>query len=185
MYVKCNLNSSIIFWELRSIIRISSPMMMLSSRGVFRLRASLRDVRIRAKDQSCVRSKIQEKSSLGIERYTPLLIGASLLAVHQLVFSGDASANEALGMDGHDFVPHEVYRIAENEDFWANMARYGRFFFSVIVGTVYTALKPLSQLLKRPVTAAVIIGVAVLIYFFVSTTLQAMLGLSDFDYSLY
>lgn len=159
-------------------------MMILSSCSVFRLRASLKDVRIRAKDMPCLRSKHPEKSSHGVEPYTPLLIGASLLAVHQLVFSGDASAKEALGMDGHDYVPHEVFRVAENEDFWANMARYGRFFFSVIVGTVYTALKPLSQLLKRPVTAAVIIGVAVLIYFFVSSTLQGMLGLSDFDYSL-
>ena len=73
----------------------------------------------------------------------------------------------------------EVYRLAENEDFWSNMARYSRFFVSVMVGTAYIILKPFGQLLKRPVTAAVFIGGIVVLYFFLRMTLTAMLGLNE------
>eukprot|EP00210_Caulerpa_lentillifera_P004632 g4418.t1 len=159
-------------------------MILLSSRSVFLLRASSNEVKSPVKGDPCTRSKCQEKSHGKFDLHTPLLISASLFAVHQLMFSGDASAAESLNIDDHCYVPQEVYRVAENEDFWANMARYGRFFFSVIVGTAYTTLKPLTQLLKKPVTATVIIGAAILLYLFVSNTLKGMLGLSDFDYSL-
>eukprot|EP00803_Ostreobium_quekettii_P006945 evm.model.scf_1246.3 EVM.evm.TU.scf_1246.3 scf_1246:16162-16761(+) len=77
----------------------------------------------------------------------------------------------------------KLYDLAEGEDFWENMARYGRFFLSVMVGSVYVMVKPLGELLKRPGTAVLLILALVLGYFFVTNTIQAMLGLSEFQYN--
>ena len=74
----------------------------------------------------------------------------------------------------------DVYQIATGDsDFWVNVSRYGRYFITVLLGTAYISVKPILQLLKRPKTAvAVILGLAAL-YLFVSTTVQAMLGVSN------
>lgn len=74
----------------------------------------------------------------------------------------------------------ETFQIATGEgDFWVNVSRYGRYFITVLLGTAYISVKPVLQLLKRPKTAvAVIIGLVAL-YLFVSTTVQAMLGVSN------
>lgn len=81
-------------------------------------------------------------------------------------------------------VDHHVsmYDLAENEDFWANVLRYVSYFFSVLLGTAYVAFKPILELLKRPTTAVLVIGAAVGLYFFVSTTVSAMLGMNEYGY---
>ncbi|DBA73065.1 TPA: hypothetical protein ACH3X2_010006 [Trebouxia sp. C0005] len=78
------------------------------------------------------------------------------------------------------FHPPETFQIATGEgDFWVNVSRYGRYFITVLLGTAYISVKPVLQLLKRPKTAvAVVIGLVAL-YLFVSTTVQAMLGVSN------
>jgi hypothetical protein len=76
------------------------------------------------------------------------------------------------------------------EDFWTNLGRYGTYFFSVLLGTAYTALKPIAGLLKRPVTAVFTVAAIAGLVVFVSTTVKAMLGVSggemasDLDYLL-
>ena len=74
----------------------------------------------------------------------------------------------------------EAFQLATGDsDFWVNVSRYGRYFITVLLGTAYISVKPVLQLLKRPKTAvAVILGLLAL-YFFVSTTVQAMLGVSN------
>lgn len=62
------------------------------------------------------------------------------------------------------------------DEFWSNLARYGRYFVTVLLGTAYTAIKPLGGLLRRPVTAVIVVVVLVGLYFFVSATLGGMLG---------
>lgn len=80
--------------------------------------------------------------------------------------------------------------ITMQEDFWKNLLRYGTYFFSVLLGTAYTALKPIGGLLKRPVTAVFTLAAIVGLLVFVSTTVKAMLGVSgdnisnDLDYLL-
>lgn len=73
--------------------------------------------------------------------------------------------------------------VVIQEDFWPNLLRYGTYFFSVLLGTVYTALKPIGGLLKRPVTAVFTIAAIVGLLVFVSTTVRAMLGVSGEDLS--
>lgn len=71
------------------------------------------------------------------------------------------------------------------EDFWTNLGRYGRYYFTVLLGTAYTAIKPIGGLLKRPVTAAVVFAVLIGLYFFVSATLTGMLGTNQEPLQLY
>ena len=62
--------------------------------------------------------------------------------------------------------------LAENADFWGNVVRYISYFFSVLLGTAYIAVKPIIGLLKRPGTAVLVVaGLAGLVYF-VSFTVQ-------------
>ncbi|KAL4535460.1 hypothetical protein Ndes2437B_g06187 [Nannochloris sp. 'desiccata'] len=76
-------------------------------------------------------------------------------------------------------IPQPIADLAENEDFWANVLRYISYFFSVLLGTAYVAIKPIFELLKRPTTAILVIIGGAALYFFVSTTVGAMLGMND------
>ena len=74
----------------------------------------------------------------------------------------------------------ETWQLATGEgDFWVNVSRYGRYFITVLLGTAYISVKPVLQLLKRPKTAVAVIVGLVALYLFVSTTVQAMLGVSN------
>jgi hypothetical protein len=72
-----------------------------------------------------------------------------------------------------------LFDVAEGEEFWGNVAKYGRYFVTVMLGTGYVMVQPLVAAFKRPVTAIVAIvgvgGAAVLLKF----TLDAMLGIQE------
>ena len=67
------------------------------------------------------------------------------------------------------------------EDFWSNVGRYGSYFFSVLLGTAYTAVKPIGGWLKKPVSAVLTITAIIGLYIFVSSTVTAMLGVNSED----
>lgn len=75
--------------------------------------------------------------------------------------------------------PQLLADLAENEDFWGNVLRYISYFFSVLLGTAYIAVRPLLELLKRPTTAVLVVAGLGALLFFVSFTVQAMLGIND------
>lgn len=64
------------------------------------------------------------------------------------------------------------------EDFWSNVGRYGSYFFSVLLGTAYTAVRPIGGLLRKPVTAVATLAALAALAIFVTTTVSAMLGLN-------
>jgi hypothetical protein len=72
--------------------------------------------------------------------------------------------------------------LAEGEEFWSNVGRYASYFFSVLLGTAYTALRPVAAALKRPGTAVLVIAGAAGLYIFVSSTVSAMLGINEVPY---
>ncbi|PSC68395.1 Calcium release-activated calcium channel [Micractinium conductrix] len=106
-----------------------------------------------------------------------VLAGGLLLGVAE-------PALAAGGADGAHGVPQLLGDVAENEDFWGNVLRYISYFFSVLLGTAYIAIRPLIELMKRPGTAVLVVaGTAGLVYF-VSFTVQTMLGMNDvIDYT--
>lgn len=74
----------------------------------------------------------------------------------------------------------ELFQLASGDsDFWVNVSRYGRYFITVLSGTAYIGLKPILGLLKRPKTAVAVVLAVIALYLFVSTTVQAMLGVSN------
>lgn len=73
--------------------------------------------------------------------------------------------------------------IASEAPIWENILRYIQYFFSIMLGTGYVMLKPVGRLLKNPVSAVFVIAGIVGTFFFVKTTVNAMLGVEDlFEY---
>jgi hypothetical protein len=73
-----------------------------------------------------------------------------------------------------------LYSLSEGEDFFANVARYGRYFVTVMLGTGYMMVKPVVGLFKKgPVTAVLALGGGAAALYGIKFTLDAMLGLSD------
>ncbi|KAI3435757.1 hypothetical protein D9Q98_001815 [Chlorella vulgaris] len=98
-----------------------------------------------------------------------VLGGALLLgSVEPALASGDASGPPQLLGD-----------LAENEDFWGNVVSYISYFFSVLLGTAYIAVKPIIELMKKPGTAVLVVAGTASLIWFVSFTVQAMLGMND------
>lgn len=95
------------------------------------------------------------------------------------------SAEPAAAADGmqHQHSIQPVMDLAEGEEFWSNVARYSRYFVTVMLGTGYVMVQPLIAAFKRPVTAVLAIvgiGGGFLALRFV---LNAMLGVQEpFDY---
>jgi len=100
------------------------------------------------------------------------IVGAVLLAGPQSAEAAAAAQNSGV----HSPV---IGDLAEDTAFWSNVLRYVSYFFSVLLGTAYVALKPIVELMKRPTTAVLVILGTGALYFFVSTTVSAMLGLND------
>ncbi|CAK0787843.1 hypothetical protein CVIRNUC_011065 [Coccomyxa viridis] len=84
-----------------------------------------------------------------------------------------------------DNLPHfhpvaaDLGQLAESEDFWSNILRYVSYFFSVLLGTAYTAVKPIGGFLRKPVSAVITIAAVIGLYIFVSSTVNAMLGVNQ------
>lgn len=76
--------------------------------------------------------------------------------------------------------PNAAFDLAQDTPIWENLVRYTQYFFSVMLGTAYIMLRPIAALLKRPVTAVLLVAVLVGLGVFVQRTLKAMTGVDDF-----
>jgi hypothetical protein len=103
-----------------------------------------------------------------------------LSAAEAAYAAGDLLANSS--PEGH---AQHLYQVAEGgQEFWSNVARYGRYFVTVMLGTGYVMLRPLAGAFKNPVSAILAIAAIVGGGYFVKFTLEAMLGLANepFEY---
>ena len=64
-------------------------------------------------------------------------------------------------------------------DFLSNVARYGRFFVTVMLGTVSVMTRPFTNMLKNPVSGVLAIVGLVGGVVLMKITLEAMLGMSE------
>lgn len=101
----------------------------------------------------------------------------ALLALSSLSSSEPAAA--ATDLQHHQSSIQPILDLAEGEEFWGNVAKYGRYFVTVMLGTGYVMVQPVIAAFKRPVTAvAAIVGIGggfVLLRF----VLNAMLGVQE------
>lgn len=86
------------------------------------------------------------------------------------------SALPAMAVEHH---PNILADISENQEFWGNVVRYISYFFSVLLGTAYVAIRPIVELMKKPQTAILVVIVGALTVSFVSFTVQSMLGVNE------
>ena len=68
------------------------------------------------------------------------------------------------------------------EPLLANIARYARYFVTVMLGTGYVMLRPFQGLLKNPITAVLGVGGLVAFAFLIKYTVELMLGLEVYEY---
>jgi hypothetical protein len=96
-----------------------------------------------------------------------------------LVWAGCAALFLTAGhAEASDMMHGPQYDLAESEDFWSNVVRYGRFFITVMLGTGSVMLRPFAGLFKKPVTAIIAIISLVGSVVLLKITLEAMLGMS-------
>ncbi len=113
---------------------------------------------------------------------TTLILAAALGLV--LLAGPGTHAASASDLLQHQQGASPLYDLAEEQEFWGNVARYGRFFVTVMLGTGSVLLRPLVEMFKRPVSAILAIVGIVGLSIFVKYTLDAMLGLSEpFEYT--
>lgn len=116
-------------------------------------------------------------------QHSRVLAVVGLLAACTALAHCDAASAADSVAGGHSHVSAAIGDIAENEDFWANVGAYGRYFVSVMAGTAYVMTKPLTEAMKQPKTAVVaVIGTGTLLYF-VAFAVKLMLGVDEsFEY---
>lgn len=104
------------------------------------------------------------------------------MAILQAGLPEQAHAAESMSQLANS-LPSPVADIASEAPIWENIVRYVQYFFSIMLGTGYVMLKPIGRLLKNPFTAILVIAFVVGMFFFVKTTVNAMLGVEDlFEY---
>ncbi|KAG2501345.1 hypothetical protein HYH03_001135 [Edaphochlamys debaryana] len=122
-------------------------------------------------------------ASLDLAKAQPVTT-AAILMMGLAATAGAASAADiaevhaqALPLAEH---AQPMYDVAE--EFWGNLARYGRYFVTVMLGTGYVMLRPLQAMFKRPVTA--IFGILALVGLVYGTrvALELMLGIETYAY---
>jgi hypothetical protein len=107
-----------------------------------------------------------------------LLALALALAAASPAEAAERAAAAAAHAHAHAHAP--LYSLSEGEDFFANVARYGRYFVTVMLGTGYMMVKPVVGLVKKgPLTAVLALGGGAAAVYVIKFTLDAMLGLSD------
>ncbi|KIZ07794.1 hypothetical protein MNEG_0152 [Monoraphidium neglectum] len=105
-------------------------------------------------------------------------LGAALLAL----LPPDAAHAAATGGDVNAQV-NASFDLGEGEEFWGNVARYGRYFVTVMLGTGYVMVRPLVGLFKNPVSGVLAVVALGAFGYGMKVTLDAMLGLSQpFEY---
>jgi hypothetical protein len=134
---------------------------------------------------------LQQSAAVGATQHAQLLSVSSLpsypgvqislgltVALLALSMSSEPAA-AADGMHQHQHSIQPIMDLAEGEEFWGNVARYGRYFVTVMLGTGYVMAQPVIAAFKRPVTAigaiVAITGTFVLLKF----VLNAMLGVDE------
>lgn len=73
----------------------------------------------------------------------------------------------------------EQFQLAEGQEFWGNVLRYGRYFVTVMLGTGYVMLRPLAGAFKNPVSGVLAVAGVVGSVVLVKVTLEAMLGINE------
>lgn len=128
------------------------------------------------------RSVVQAASSKSSEGVALGLLGLGLVSM-TLGGPEAAMAQEAASSSGAaaaaSLAAMPQFDLAEGQEFWGNVARYGRYFITVMLGTGYVMLRPIAGAFKNPLSAILAIAAVAGSVIGVKITLEAMLGVAN------
>lgn len=109
-----------------------------------------------------------------------LAIGCSVLVASALSEPAIAADLDRL----HIPLDRDMNALAFNfdplyDEFWDNVRRFILYFFSVTSGGFYMLVRPIGDLFKKPVTAALTVVILGGSFYLVFTVLQLMLGITE------
>jgi hypothetical protein len=112
--------------------------------------------------------------------FVGLAIGLSLVVASALVEPANAVSLDRL----HVPLDQDMQALAFNfdplyDEFWDNTRRFILYFFSVTTGGIYMLVKPVADLFKKPLTAALTVVILGGSFYLVFTVLQLMLGITE------
>lgn len=114
---------------------------------------------------------IQSKSPKVADPSSFLVGAAASVGLALVILSMDGSEAHAMGPDGPLM-----------EEFWDNMRRYGLYVLTVSTGAITAIATPIFELLKNPITALLIVVIAVGSGYILSQVLSLMFGINEYAY---
>ena len=106
-------------------------------------------------------------------------VTVGIATVAAAIAAEPSQAAEIAGDPSIHPIAADINNMAAEEDLLSNLAKYARFAISLSTGTIYVILKPFAGLLKKPVTAVLLVVGLVGFVFFLNFTINAMLGITD------
>jgi hypothetical protein len=133
---------------------------------------------------TCIEQAFRVCSSQSETALTLVLLATAIGGLALLAPESAAAAADAVSSSASSYHPTEIAQVAENDEFWSNVLRYIRYFFTVTSGGLYALASPFLNLFKKPTTAVLAVCVAIGAVFVLQFTLNAMLGISEpFEYT--
>ncbi|PNW70595.1 hypothetical protein CHLRE_17g726450v5 [Chlamydomonas reinhardtii] len=115
-------------------------------------------------------------ASIDAQKAQPVA-AVALLMLGMAAGADPASATDLAMADAHSHA-QPIAELAE-QDLLSNLARYGRYFVTVMLGTGYVMLRPLQAMFKKPLTAVFgLVALGALLYG-TRVALELMLGLDN------
>lgn len=132
-------------------------------------------------------SQVSDPSTFWFRAAADVALQPSTVAVAAMIglaLSADpASASDASGaLEASTSASAMPLMDLSEEPLLANIARYARYFVTVMLGTGYVMLRPFQGLLKNPITAVLGVGGLVAFAFLIKYTVELMLGLEVYEY---
>merc|ERR1711879_627591 len=100
----------------------------------------------------------------------------SLLETYQYQFNDDSLIRFSQGIQtvNNDELKSLITTLIEMDGFWINLKNYARYFISVMLGTTYIMIKPITKMFRNTKTATLTLLLILCAVYALFTTLNAM-----------
>merc|ERR1712224_147514 len=87
--------------------------------------------------------------------------------------------HKSMLLANHNSILNDIFHYAGAQDFISNLITYARYFITVMLGTTYMMVRPITTLFNERMTAVLAICGMFGLAYFIYLTLYSMLGLLD------
>merc|ERR1712224_302480 len=114
-------------------------------------------------------------AKIKLSNLTPTL--SSIYSYRWKLPSFTSTHPKLVALGSYKTISDVIFHLAGSEDFISNMVTYGRYFITVMLGTTYMMIKPVTTLFNDRLTGFLAICALGGVIYFVYFTLYSMLGL--------